>query len=507
MLTARFELGDLAGAWADELARLTDADVVARLWDGDHTVVAEDPTEVADRLGWLHVVPRSLGSWPQWTDLADAVGDEFDHVVLVGMGGSSLFPELLATTFERGDGFPELHVLDSTHPAAVRRMLDLAPADRTLVVVASKSGSTVETRSHLDALWDRHPVGNAFVAITDPGSGLEALAVERGFRAVVHGVPEIGGRFSALSAFGMLPAALLGLDGDDLLDTADEASAVLGADTPVDQHVGAQLGAFMAVAARAGRDRLTLLVDPRLAAFGDWVEQLVAESTGKHGVGVLPVVGEDETAPDPGSRVYAVVGEVDHGPLDAPSVHLAVEEPADLGAQVFGWEFATAVAGVSLGVNPFDQPDVESAKVAARAALAGGGGAPPATVPLDGALELVRPGDALVLAAFVDPALQPSLETARRALGDQLGVPTTLGIGPRFLHSTGQLHKGGPDRIVVVQVLDVPAPGGPDDLSVPGQDYSFATLLAAQADGDAAALAASGHRVARVPLDDLLRRD
>ena len=158
-------------------------------------------------------------------------------------------------------------------------------------------------------------------------------------------------------------------------------------------------------------------------------------------------------------------------------------------------------------MNPFDQPDVESAKVAARAALAGDAGEPPATVPLDGALELVRPGDALVLAAFVDPALQPSLETARRALGDQLGVPTTLGIGPRFLHSTGQLHKGGPDRIVVVQVLDVPAPGGPDDLSVPGQDYSFATLLAAQADGDAAALAASGHRVARVPLDDLLRRD
>ena len=504
MLTARFELGDLADAWETELARLAQADVVARLWDGDHTVVQDDPAEVADRLGWLHVVPRSLGSWPQWTDLADGVSDEFDHVVLVGMGGSSLFPELLATTFERGDGFPELHVLDSTHPAAVRRLLDQTPADRTLVVVASKSGSTVETRSHLDALWDRHPVGDSFVAITDPGSGLESLAVERGFRAVVHGVPEIGGRFSALSAFGMLPAALLGLDGDDLLDTADEASAVLGPETPVDQHVGAQLGAFMAVAARAGRDRLTLLVDPRLSAFGDWVEQLVAESTGKHGVGVLPVVGEDDTAPDPGTRTYAVVGEFDHGPLDAPSVHLAVEEPADLGAQVFGWEFATAVAGVSLGVNPFDQPDVESAKVAARAALAGEAGEPPVTVPLDEALELVRPGDALVLAAFVDPALQPSLETVRRELGDRLGVPTTLGIGPRFLHSTGQLHKGGPDRIVVVQVLEVPRVGGPDDVAVPGQNYTFGQLLTAQAAGDAAALTASGHRVARVDVGNVV---
>lgn len=498
MLTARFDLRDLAGAWEAELARLTGLDVVARLWDGDHTVVADDPAEVADRLGWLHVVPRSLGSWPQWVELADEVSDEFDHVVLVGMGGSSLFPELLATTFERGDGFPALHVLDSTHPAAVRRTLELAPADRTLVVVSSKSGSTVETRSHLDVLWDRHPVGSSFVAVTDPGSGLEALAVERGFRAVVHGVPEIGGRFSALSPFGMVPAALLGLDGDDLLDAADEASAVLGPDTPVDQHVGAQLGAFMAVAAQHGRDRLTLLVDPRLAAFGDWLEQLVAESTGKHGVGVLPVVGEDATAPDPGTRVYAVVGEVDHGPLDAPSVHLAVEEPADLGAQVFGWEFATAVAGVSLGVNPFDQPDVESAKVAARAALSGAAGEPPATVGLDQALALLRPGDALVLAAFVDPALQPALEVARRRLGDRLGVPTTLGIGPRFLHSTGQLHKGGPGSGVFVQFL---GPGSPD-LPIPGQDHTFGELLRAQAIGDAQALETAGRRLVRIDLGD-----
>ena len=370
MLTARFDVGELSGAWQAELARLADLGVVARLWDGDHTVVAEDPTEVADRLGWLHVLPDSLGHWGAWTDLADEISDEVDHVVLVGMGGSSLFPDLLATTFERADGFPTLEVLDSTHPAAVRRVLDRAADGRTLVVVSSKSGSTVETRSHLDALWDTIGDGGRFVAITDPGSGLEELARSRGFRAVVHGVPEIGGRFSALSAFGMLPAALLGLDGDDLLDAAEEAAAVLGADTPEEHHLGVQLGALMAVAAQAGRDRMTLLVDPRLAAFGDWVEQLVAESTGKHGHGVLPVVGEDETAPGTDGRWYAVLGEVDHGPLDAPAVHLEVEEPADLGAQVFLWEFATAVAGISLGVNPFDQPDVESAKVAARAALA-----------------------------------------------------------------------------------------------------------------------------------------
>lgn len=503
MLTARFEPGPLAEAWQAEVARLAGLGVVARLWSGDHTVVAEDPTEVADRLGWLHVVPDSLGRWGAWTDLADEVAEEVDHVVLVGMGGSSLFPDLLATTFERGDGFPSLEVLDSTHPAAVRRVLDRV-GPRTLVVVSSKSGSTVETRSHLDALWAALGDGRQFVAITDPGSGLEQLARERAFRAVVHGVPEIGGRFSALSAFGMLPAALLGLDGDDLLSTADEATAVLGADTPEEHHVGVQLGALMAVAALAGRDRMTLLVDPRLAAFGDWVEQLVAESTGKHGRGVLPVVGEDDRAPGADSRWYVVLGDVDHAPLDAPSVHLEVEEPADLGAQVFLWEFATAVAGVSLGVNPFDQPDVESAKVAARAALAGDAGAPPATVPLTEALDLVGPADALVLTAFVDPALGPDLDAARRRLGDRLGVPTTLGTGPRFLHSTGQLHKGGPDRIVVVQVLDVPAVGGPDDVGVPGTGHTFGELLVAQADGDLAALTAAGHRAVRVPLADVL---
>ncbi|MFM7069002.1 MAG: hypothetical protein ACKOYM_06020, partial [Actinomycetes bacterium] len=504
VLTASFELGDLTDAWNDELQRLARVDAVVRLWDGDHTVVQDDPTDVSDRLGWLHVVPRSLGSWPMWTELADQISEDFDHVVLVGMGGSSLFPELLATTFERGEGFPSLSVLDSTHPDAVRRVLDDHPPDRTLVVVSSKSGSTVETRSHLEVLWSRHPHGSSFVAITDPGSGLETLAHERGFRAVVHGVPEIGGRFSALSAFGMLPAALLGLDGDDLLVTADEASAVLGPDTPVDQHLGAQLGAFMAVAATAGRDRLTLLIDPRLEAFGDWLEQLIAESTGKHGVGVLPVVGESAEAPGAATRAYVVIGSVEHGPLDGPSVRLTVEEPADVGAQVFCWEFATAIAGVCLGVNPFDQPDVESAKVAARHALADPQQAPLPTVSLDDAVALLRPDDALVIAAFTDPQLRSALEPVRRALGDRLGVPTTLGIGPRFLHSTGQLHKGGPDRIVVLQVLDAPGVGEPADEPVPGEDYTFGQLIRAQADGDVAALQSSGHRVARVSLRDLL---
>ena len=342
-----------------------------------------------------------------------------------------------------------------------------------------------------------------FIVVTDPGSDLEKLADERGFRHVAHGVPEIGGRYSALSAFGLVPAALMGLEGDALLDTAEEAMQVLGADTPVEQHVGCQLGALMGVAAQHGRSHLTFLIDDRFETFGLWIEQLIAESTGKHGVGILPVVGEPADAPDPDSRLYVVIGEVEGAgpPAGAPSVHLTVEEPEDLGAQIFLWEFAVAVAGIVLGINPFDQPDVESAKKEARQVLAGDGSVDPVqTSSIDDALDLLRSGDALVLAAFADPALEPDLQRSRLALGQRAGVATTLGMGPRFLHSTGQLHKGGPDAIVVVQAVS----DDPTDLAVPSTDYTFSTLKHAQADGDHAALVAAGKRVVRVPLDDLL---
>jgi glucose-6-phosphate isomerase len=506
VITARFDLRELSAPWTAALEELERAGAVERLWSGDHTVVQEDPTECADRLGWLAAPQVAAGEWPRWAALADELVDGTDAsspdtVLVLGMGGSSLFPEVLARTFEPGDGFPALRILDSTHPAAVARALDELDPDRTLVVAASKSGSTVETRSHLETFWHRHPVGAGFAAITDPGSALEELAVARGFGAVVHGVPEIGGRFSALSAFGLFPAALMGLDGSALLDTAGEAAAVLGEDAPAEHHLGCQLGALMAVAATAGRDRLTLHLDDRLAAFGSWLEQLVAESTGKRGVGVLPVVGEPADAPGQDTRVHVLVGDVDLDPadLDAPSVVLPVEEPEDLGAQVFLWEFATAVAGVVLGINPFDQPDVESAKVAARTRLAEPGPTV-AEQSLEDATALLRTGDVLVLTAFVDPSIEPRLQAARLALGRRAGVPTTLGIGPRFLHSTGQLHKGGADRQVVLQCLDV----GERDVAVPGEAYTFGQLLAAQADGDLAALAAAGKRAARVPLSELL---
>lgn len=501
MITARFDARELAAEWGAALERLAAADVVARLWDGDHTVIQEDPTECADRLGWLRVASASAASWSAWAEMADAAADDVDDVVVLGMGGSSLFPEVLARTFDPGDGYPRVRVLDSTSPDAVARMTaDTDPA-RTLFLVASKSGSTIETRSHLEHFWARSPVGAQFVAVTDPGSGLEALATERGFRAVAHGDPDIGGRFSALSAFGMVPAALMGLDATELLETADEAAELLGPDTPVLEHPGAQLGALMAVAALAGRDKLTIHLDPRLDAFGAWLEQLLAESTGKHGVGILPVLGEGPGSPDPDGRLHVLIGDtgLDPATLDGPWVELAVEEPQDLGAQVVLWAWATTLAGVVLGINPFDQPDVESAKREARGVLDRGLPSP-APVPLDDALATLRTGDALIITAFVDPELEPRLQRARAALGRRCGVATTLGVGPRFLHSTGQLHKGGADRHVVVQVLaesDAVVP-------IPGESFGFGELLRAQADGDLAALRAAGKRAARVELSALL---
>ena len=293
----------------------------------------------------------------------------------------------------------------------------------------------------------------------------------------------------------------MGLDGRDLLATADEATAVLGPDTPVTEHVACQLGALMAVAAQHGRDHLTFLIDDRFSSFGLWIEQLIAESTGKHGVGILPVVGEPADAPDPDTRLYVVIGDgAAAGALPGPSVHLAVEEPEDLGAQVFLWEFATAVAGIVLGINPFDQPDVESAKLAARTVLAGGSAAAtPDESSLDDALDRVREGDAIVVAAFVDPALEPERNVPARPRSPA-GAATTLGLGPRFLHSTGQLHKGGADRIVMIQAVG----DDPTDVPVPGETFTFAQLKQAQADGDFAAVADSGKRVVRVPLDELL---
>jgi transaldolase / glucose-6-phosphate isomerase len=493
---------DVDAAVAEALA------LVPRIAARDHTVWQDDPTEVADRLGWLDAPERAAADVDRLRDIAEGlVADGISDVVLTGMGGSSLYPEVLATTFGSAPDHPRLHVLDSTDPGAVLALERNVPWSATVVVAASKSGGTIETRSHLARftarLEDVHGGAAAryLVAITDPGSDLDALAADAGFRAVVHGQPDVGGRFSALTPFGLLPAAILGIDLEAHLAPASGLLALAQAtdtsNTPV------VLGAVLAAAARRGRDKLTLLLPDEVATFGAWVEQLVAESTGKQGVGIVPVLDEDAASlvgrlgED---RVIVALGDRPHtdelAAAGAPVVQLPWDGPAHLGAEVVRWEVATAVAGALLGVNPFDQPDVQSAKTAtARVLEAAGGGDVDLPPPGDPAeiLRTVAPGGYLALLAFVTPGGDDErhVRAAAKRLRDRLRVPVTVGIGPRYLHSTGQLHKGGPAGGAFLVVVG----DDPEDADVPGRPYTFSQLERAQAAGDLEALRAAGRPV------------
>jgi glucose-6-phosphate isomerase len=510
-------LGSLTDAVQAALAELAERNAVARTWARDHTLWREDPTEISDRLGWLTVVPDMVTRLDELRTTCADISADVDDVLLAGMGGSSLFPEVVARSAPSG-GAPALHVLDTTDPAAIARLgRELAP-ERTLVIAASKSGTTLETRSHLAWAWDRHPDPARFAVITDPGSELAALAAERGFAAAFENPPDIGGRYSALSLFGLVPAILAGADVDGLLASASGITEALQTAPPA--NPAAQLAATMAAAVRAGRDKLTLVVPENLATFGLWLEQLLAESTGKDGTGIVPVVGEPLGDPSVygEDRMFVAVGEPGPaaGPLDAladaghPVVRLGSGGSfADLGEQVLLWELATALAGALLGIHPFDQPDVAAAKAATSRVLAEGRPDLP-LAPLAELLDQVGGGDYLAIQAFVDPgpsdrgghgsAAVAGIESARVALRDRLGVATTLGLGPRFLHSTGQLHKGGPNQGVFVQVLGDAA----DDVPIPGEDYGFAALEQAQADGDLLTLHERQRRAGRVRLDELL---
>jgi hypothetical protein len=432
-----------------------------------------------------------------------------DHVLLAGMGGSSLFPEVVARGGAVAAGAPTLHVLDTTDPAAISRLAAELPADRTLHVAASKSGSTLETRSHLAWAWARHPDPARFAVITDPGSELAALAAERGFAATFENPPEIGGRYSALSLFGLVPALLAGVDVPGLLGSASAMTDRLRASAAA--NPAARLAATMAAGVRSGRDKLTIVVPDDQATFGLWLEQLIAESTGKDGTGVVPVVGEPLAGPDAygDDRVFVALGDGTHaGELAAlaQAGHPVAVLPfggelVDLGAQVLLWELATALAGALLGIQPFDQPDVAAAKAATATVLDEG---PPSVdpTPLDDLLAQVETGDYLAIQVFVDPGspVVAAIERARVALRDRLRVATTVGLGPRFLHSTGQLHKGGPDTGVFVQVVG----DDPDDVAIPGAPYGFSTLKHAQADGDLLTLRDRKRRAGRVRLAELL---
>lgn len=470
---------------------LSGTDAVRRLYAQDHTLWSDDPTEIADRLGWLVVVSEVWRAFDKIRERTDLLIQGIDRVLVMGMGGSSLFPEVLARTFAREVGYPQLHVLDTTHPAAIARIARECPPERTLYVASSKSGSTIETRSHLEWAWELSGQGakGRFAVITDPGSELGQLATSRGFAQVFENRADIGGRYSALSLFGIVPALLAGFDAESLVRGGLEALQECGPEEPASANPALALARQMANGVAVGHDKLTFRLDPEVATFGLWLEQLVAESLGKDGVGVVPIVGEQPGPP----KVYGD---------DRAYVDLGVTASArSLGRAVVVAEVATALAGAFIGVNPFDQPDVAAAKQATNVVLTNRDSRVPPTRLRD-LLRSVQPGYHVALQAFVDPEgfRARQLEEIRLALRDELHVAVTLGFGPRYLHSTGQLHKGGPPEIVCIQVLDDDAP----DIPIPGRTIGFGELMAAQAAGDMKTLIDRGRVAGRVDLAELL---
>jgi transaldolase/glucose-6-phosphate isomerase len=531
-----------AGPLANDLNR--SAEVAARaaggLWKRDPSVWSRDPVvqkAIADRLGWMSSPLLMAESFDRLRSFAERVrNDGFTDVVLLGMGGSSLAPEVVHAILGVARGWPRFHMLDSTDPAAVRAVD--TPPERTLYLLASKSGTTIEPNS-LAAHFRQRLIDNGvarwadhFVAITDPGTELDRRARAEKFRDVFRNPPDVGGRYSALSFFGLVPAALMGQDveafvgwGLAMLAAAEPGRAAAAANPAVG------LGLAIGAGATSGRDKLTLILPAAFEPFGLWVEQLIAESTGKNGKGVVPIAGEPlaDAASYGTDRLFVRVRVKGTGDADvddsairalktfAPVAEIEVEEPAALGAEFLRWEIATAVAGAILGIDPFDQPNVQQAKDATQKLLAEYKSTarlpisePDATTPQRIALTLTKPartalhgaadallrtigqGDYFALLAYLGPdaALEQELQALRRAVRDRTRAATMFGYGPRYLHSTGQLHKGGANNGVFLLVTATPA----EDLPIPGEPFSFGTLELAQAVGDFAALDAAGRR-------------
>ena len=510
-------------AVALRLAELERTDVPKRIWGHDPTVWKPDPStpEISDRLGWLNVGEMMAQQVKALSGFADEIRREFDHVVLCGMGGSSLAPEVLWRTFGHRQGYRALTVLDSTDPRTVAAALADGDATRTLFLVSSKSGTTQETDCLYRHFWDRTGGrGAQFVAITDPDTPLAALAATRQFRRTFLNPKDIGGRYSALSYFGLVPAALIGVDVSQLLHRAHRMSEACAAFVPAGQNPAVWLGAILGEAALAGRNKATFVLSPGIGSFGLWVEQLIAESTGKEGKGILPVAGEPLGSPDVygRDRVFvelSLAGESDdavQGRLRAlnaaghPVVRLTLEDRYDLGLEFFRWEFATAVAGAILRINAFDQPNVAESKQNTKEVLAGKKPPTPASSAseLDRFFTAIKPGDYLALMAYLPPTPQNDrrLAVAREKLRDRLKVATTLGYGPRFLHSTGQLHKGGPPVGHFLQIIERVE----QDVPIPGMPYTFGQLESAQAEGDLLALRGRGRPAVRIDGLGLLER-
>ena len=546
--------GPSAGRIAARLDAWEKAKFAERLWRHDGTLWVPDPEQAAaapeleNRLGWLDLPESMAAKAVQLKEFADEIrSDGITDIVLLGMGGSSLAPEVLMTIFGNAPGFPVLRVLDSTHPDAIAVLDQKIDPGRTFFLVSSKSGGTIETLSFYKYYFHRvaevvENPGNHFAAITDPGSKLESLAREKRFRRIFFSPPDVGGRYSALTYFGLVPAALIGLDMAELLRQAAVMKAAAGAGIPVPENPALVLGAFLGEMALAGRNKVVFLPTPQLEPFGVWIEQLVAESTGKLGRGILPVVGESLLPPDAyGSDCCFVSlqlagdaspslesGLEDLQTAGFPVVVITVNQIMSLAQEFYRWEMATAAAGAVLEINPFNQPNVEAAKIKARELMeiSKKTGKLPVSTPLfqDGQLsvygqplpqppssigeylreflQLVKPGDYLALMAYLPMGQQDQLlQRLREALRGRCRVPATLGYGPRFLHSTGQLHKGDANQGVFLQLTADPL----QDIAIPGEPYTFGTLIAAQAQGDFQALEDNGRRLLRIHLGSSLK--
>jgi transaldolase/glucose-6-phosphate isomerase len=528
---------------------------MARLWQRDATLWTGG--DEASWLGWLDITEEQIARQVELRNLAKEVWSAgFKDILLLGMGGSSLCPEVLRLTFGKTAGFPDLHVLDSTDPAQVKAFENKIDIARTLFIVSSKSGSTLEPNIFKQYFFDltkqavgADKAGSHFIAITDPGSKMQQVAEADHFRHIFFGRPSIGGRYSALSNFGMVPAAVIGVDTKKFLDRTQEMVRACGPDAPVEENPGAVLGIILGIAARSGRDKVTIVTSPDISDLGAWLEQLLAESTGKVGKGIIPVDREELAAPEAygSDRVFAYI-HTEHATDVKQEAKIAALEKAghavlrismadiyDLGAEFFRWEIATAVAGSIIGINAFNQPDVEASKIATRNLTSEyeKTGSLPAEKPVvedrgiklftdeKNAAELARAasgdnslagylkahlgrtgaGDYFAVLGFIQMTAEheKSLQAIRHAVRDKKHVATCLGFGPRFLHSTGQAYKGGPNSGVFLQVTCDDAL----ELPVPQQKYTFGVVKAAQARGDFQVLTDRGRRALRVHLHDV----
>ncbi|MEP6753475.1 MAG: bifunctional transaldolase/phosoglucose isomerase [Candidatus Dormiibacterota bacterium] len=525
-------LGTLQPSVDAQITKLNKLEAAKRLWAKDSTLWTANPAkrdEIRDRLGWLNVAEKMLEHADEFREL-EMHGKAFTDVVLLGMGGSSLCPDVMRNTFGVIKGHPKLHVLDTTDPATILGVRAKITLNKTLFVVASKSGETTETLSHFAYFWGEvtkgatssknSKAGRQFAAITDPGTSLEKLATEHGFRWIFPGSPDIGGRYSALSYFGLVPAALIGVNVGEMLERAVEMAHSCADSVPAEDNPGVWLGAVLGQMALAGRNKLTLIASPKVATFGYWVEQLIAESTGKEGKGIVPVEGEPVGKPavygndrlfvhirmdsDPEDRAVTALAKAGQ-----PVVTLTMRDKLDLGGEFLRWEIATAIAGSVLGIDPFDQPNVQESKDNTKKVLAEfkAKGKLPKAEPtpaskarpgLKALLGKAKPGAYFAIMAYATrtPASTSAIAAMRTAVRDSRKIATTSGYGPRFLHSTGQLHKGGPKTGLFLQIVQDDA----KDIPIPGQPFSFSVLKQAQSLGDLQSLTSRRLPVLRVTL-------